>query len=151
MNYHLRYGKPIDNENRKNMEYLSQYLANADRNVYGEVFRGQHSKKDYRMEDLLAQTEEDGIYIDKGFMSTSYDIERANHFARLDQDEHSVRMFIEANGINGVDIQDQSSAGYEEEVLFQRDSKFIVISRKVERKPNFPNRYLITLYLREVL
>ena len=149
INRHLRDGNGISNMARTRMEWTSQYIDGSEKQ-HGRVFRGQHTSKDYRMDDLLERTKIDSIYIDKGFMSSSWDENTAENFLRADMDTHSVMMTIEANGIGGADVQEDSNAGYEAEVLFQKGSRFIVVDRIIERKPSWPSKYFITLVLKEV-
>ena len=140
INDNLRFGKAFQRGvNNESVNNLSKILIDAPKYT-GEVYRGIHfpdmNKIDF--ENLKQDFKVGNIFIDKGFMSTSYNKKVAASFTNPDLSDNT-RVLFQIQSKKGVIIDKLSKFEDEKEVLFNRGSKFEVISKTSKEKNNVRN------------
>ena len=88
----------------------------------GETYRGTALSN-----DIVAKMKVGGTYSDKGFLSTSSNLDIANNFAGFTS-AGQTRVFFTVNGKHGKDISSASKFSNEKEILFNPSSKFKITS-----------------------
>ena len=145
INDNLRFDKAFERGvKEESIINLSNILESAPKYT-GEVYRGIYFPDMNRIdfEDLKQEFKIGNIFTDKGFMSTSYDKKVAASFTNPDLADNT-RVLFQIQSKNGVMIDKLSKFEDEKEVLFNRNSKFEVISQTSKEKNNVRN-LIITL------
>ena len=130
--------KTISSENEVVSKNLSSFIESAPK-VSAESYRGltldEYSFPEFKN---LKKGEQ---FIDKAFMSTSYDKAIATNFRGSAQ--YQVEMSIK--GKNGVLIEGFSDAKKEKEIIFNKESKFIIKDIKIKEKTGIYGKISLSL------
>lgn len=138
INYHLRKGGEISDQNKSNIQYIDSYLKGAPK-VNAESYRG--LQLDDRQYTNFKNYKKGDIYSDKGFVSTSYDNQAVKDF--LGSGQWQVEMTIK--GKSGVLIESLSQKKAEKEILFGQQSNFKIESIKIKEKAGIYGKIFVTL------
>ena len=132
--------KQLDNETLSVIDGISKYINLSDKYI-GTSYRG--ITADRTIFDKLKSLKKGDDCIEKGFMSTSADKLVAEDFAEGTE----YKIIFEINGKNGVNISSISDIQEEQEILFNKSSKFKVTKIKAVDKKVFGNLYI---YMEEI-
>ena len=130
-------------KNRKNelldrIKIITKTLEKAPK-YEGESYRMMSFwQKEKKYADAIIKQLEDGVFIDKGFMSSTKDLKTAEFFASKSKDDYTFKFTIRSK--KGIAVDDVSANKGEEEILFNKNSKFKVVS--FEKKDGIYNAIL---------
>jgi len=128
MNSYLRgIRSTIDDETKTKISNISNYLNNAEK-YKGTTYRG-ITLTEAQFQEYLS-LKKGNMYIDKGFVSTTKSEGIINRF--LGSSQYQAKFIIHSK--NGVDIAPISDNKTEQEILFNKETKFIVNKIKVNKK-----------------
>jgi len=130
--------KDVDEETKIRINNISSYLQISEK-YKGVTYRG--VSLDEKQFNQFAALKKEDYYIDKAFISTSKSETKINEF--LGNSQYVAKITI--NGKSGVDIHLLSDSRAEQEILFDKETQFIVNKIKVNKK-GFAKSVFIELF-----
>jgi len=126
----LRTGKNVTEEIGKDAEILSRAI-NRGKKFKGECYRGMKLANEKENVKFLNNIKEGNIFSDKGFLSSSVDMEEAVNFTK-GAGKNKYIFKIKSN--KGIDISQYSKEGYEleKEILFNKKTSFTINSHQIK-------------------